>query len=205
VLDKADYNHGSDYLVCLGDYLDRGPDSYRVVDKIKSLSSSDKVILLKGNHEVMAKEFLDVIQSRDYPIREKDCARRYYFKYGGKETLESYNFDLDKFREDVDWLNELKVTYCSVDYIFAHAGIRPEVPYYCQSEEDMLWIRDEFIYADCDFFKEKRKIIAGHTPFAEVAFLGNRIVLDTGAGKGGKLSLMDLTSGKIYESNLTEN
>lgn len=174
-----------------------------MVDKIKRLySSSEKVILLKGNHEVMAKEFLDTIQSEDCPISEKKYAKKYYFKYGGEETLKSYGYRMDKFREDVDWLNSLKATYCSVKYIFAHAGIKPDVPYYCQDEDDMIWIRDDFIYADCDSFKEKRTIIAGHTPFAEVSFLGNRIILDTGAGKGGKLSLMDLSSGKIYESNI---
>ncbi|RCW54885.1 hypothetical protein [Halanaerobium sp. ST460_2HS_T2] len=69
-----------------------------------------------------------------------------------------------------------------------------------QSEHDLVWIRYKFLEAEAENFKEKRTIVAGHTPVAEVKFQGNKILMDTGAGKGGILSAINLKTKKVYTS-----
>jgi serine/threonine protein phosphatase 1 len=70
-------------------------------------------------------------------------------------------------------------------YFLCHAGVRPGVPLAHQREEDLLWIRDEFLDSDADFGKV---IVHGHTPMAEPQLRPNRIGIDTGAFISGCLT-----------------
>ena len=77
-------------------------------------------------------------------------------------------------------------------YFLCHAGVRPGVPLDRQSDEDLLWIRDEFLDSDVDFGKI---VVHGHTPTLEPQVQPNRINIDTGAFATGRLTCVVLEDG----------
>ena len=76
-----------------------------------------------------------------------------------------------------------------------HAGFRPKVPIKEQSLDDMVWIREPFIYSDYDFGK---KVVFGHTPFSEPMVMENKIGLDTGAVYGNRLTCLELPEMRFH-------
>ena len=150
-------------------------------------------IALKGNHENMAYNYVRELQG------EKGADNGLYFYNGGRKTLNCYA-SKNKFKQDVKWLHQLPLTHhLPGKYIFVHAGLKPGINLSQQKEKDLLWIREEFFYYNWEQDENiDETIIAGHTPVQKVQFLPQVIMLDTGAGKGGYLSLIDLTENKIY-------
>jgi len=186
-------------LVFLGDYVDRGPDSKSVIDQLIALAASGRfeVRALKGNHEETLLAFLD--DAGFGPAWED---------FGGKQTLVSYGVaspgsrtqtaEWEKVRsafgqalphEHFAFLSNLELMAVYGDYAFVHAGIRPGVALNAQREQDLLWIRDEFLQAKGPFDKV---IVHGHTPATE-PFVGRfRIGIDTGAYATGVLTAVRL-------------
>ncbi len=194
VLEKADFNPEKDQLILIGDYIDRGNQSRKVVKKVKNLTNQG-VIALKGNHEDMAYKYVKSIENNEY----KDNG--IYFMNGGRKTINSYS-TTSEFKKDIKWLNDLPEKYIFEEkYIFVHAGLKPRVKFSNQKSKDLLWIREEFFLYDWEKDNNVNEtIVAGHTPVQKVKFLPGIILIDTGAGKGGYLSLVDLTNKKIYTS-----
>ena len=188
--------------VFLGDYIDRGPDSFGVLDRLISRGQSREVICLKGNHELFLLEFL-----RDPKMLE------HWRKYGGLDTLMSYRAapqfnaseaELETLADRLfaalparhrDFLAGLTTSFSCGDYFFAHAGVRPRVPLDQQREQDLLWILEEFLQSEYDFGKI---IVHGHTPVAEPEIHPNRINIDTGAYATGKLTCLVLEQDKRW-------
>lgn len=192
VLDKCNYIPEDDTLILIGDYIDRGLQSKKTVKKVKTLINSG-AIALKGNHEQMAYKYARELKEKKAPPTEK-----LYFSNGGRQTINNYS-NIDEFIEDTLWLNELPVYKKISNYIFVHAGLKPGIELKNQRTEDMLWIRNEFLmhdWAQDNCINET--IVAGHTPFREIKYFSQSIIIDTGAGKGGYLSLIDLTNNKTY-------
>lgn len=180
-------------VVCLGDLVDRGPDSAGVVERLLAGVAGCELVALKGNHEAA---MLDFIAGRLGPMAWLD--------WGGLETVESYGVPVRRswlagvdapallrdFRErlpqaHLDFFRRMPLSVSFGDYFFVHAGARPGVPLAEQSEHDLLWIRDEMHRSSYRF---EKKIVHGHTPVREPEFLGNRINLDTGAYASGRLT-----------------
>ena len=92
------------------------------------------------------------------------------------------------------FLTELKLSFSCGDYYFVHAGVRPGTPLAVQHEEDLLWIRDEFLLHEEPF---EKIIVHGHTPVREPEVRPNRINIDTGAYATGRLTCLRLESDKI--------
>jgi serine/threonine protein phosphatase 1 len=182
----------NDMLIFLGDYIDRGADSKKVVEEIINLKSQYHIITLLGNHEKM---LLDILQ-KSLPIEM-------WLFNGGETTLLSYgikkyNISSDLFpSEHLEFFKSLLPYYEMGNYIFVHAGLKPNIPLGKQSIDDLVWIRDEFIYSDCDFGKV---VVFGHTPLAEPLFLKNKIGIDTGAVYGGKLTCLVLPEKEIIQT-----
>ena len=182
-------------LVFLGDYIDRGPSSLQVIDQLISLRRYREVIFLKGNHESYLVEFL-----------KKPAILTEWFQYGGLDTLRSYGitprsyFDpqeqeclsaalghaLNK-RGHLEFFNGLKTSFVCDDFLFVHAGVRPGVALDQQREEDLLWIRDEFLHYEGDLGKI---VVHGHTPVPHPEVCSNRINIDTGAYATGRLTCL---------------
>jgi serine/threonine protein phosphatase 1 len=182
--------------VTLGDYVDRGPDSRGVIERLIFNPFPTPLVALKGNHESMLQAFLDD------PAVAGDWQR-----LGGLETLQSYGVPVmgrnyEQAAADLRsalpaaHLNFLKSLWTSLpvgQYFLCHAGIRPGVPLDRQSEADLLWIREEFLSCRADFGKI---IVHGHTPTESPQVMPNRINIDTGAFTTGRLTCAVLDNGR---------
>ncbi|WP_291573451.1 metallophosphoesterase, partial [Bradyrhizobium sp.] len=145
--------HGSQALtITLGDYIDRGPSSRGVLDRLHANPFPTRYIALKGNHEVLLESFL-----ADSMVGEQ------WRRLGGLETMHSYGVPVsglmlgknykearDRLRdampaEHMSFLQSLRTSHTHGRYFLCHAGVRPGVPLEQQSDEDLLWIRDEFL------------------------------------------------------------
>ena len=176
-------------LIFLGDYVDRGPDSKGVIGLVLSTVAERDfwtVTALKGNHEAALLQFLE--DPGFWPM---------WSEFGARQTLTSYGVkppDWQAGEEDWDracrelslampaahkaFLYQLALTAERGDYLCAHAGVRPNVPLAHQVEQDLLWIRDDFLRSERRLDKV---IVHGHTPTDEAYVGEHRIGLDTGA------------------------
>lgn len=188
------------HLVLLGDLVDRGPDSAKVVEFLHELDqSTDQIIVLLGNHEEAMLQALD----GDLGVLQR------WIAVGGEQTLQSYGLRLPDPRDDLRryvrylqsslpaeqmrWLRRLPLTAQSGDYFFCHAGVRPGVPLGRQSRDDLLWIRDDFVD---DMADHGAVIVHGHTIERDVTLRANRIGIDTGAYRHGVLTALYLEDEK---------
>lgn len=175
--------------VYLGDYIDRGPDSSRVIDLLATRLVESRAVCLRGNHEAMLEAFL-----RD------PAALVEWLPLGAAQTLASYGISgaeqqtpeilhrqfHERFPRAHDlFLQCLRNSYCCGDFLFVHAGIRPDVPLELQRPNDMMWIRDEFLNATQSHDKY---IVHGHTPVPHPDIRSNRVNIDTGAWRSGVLT-----------------
>lgn len=184
-------------IIYLGDYVDRGPDSAGVLERLtRPAPAAISRKFLKGNHEEMMLQFL--------AAPEQESA---WCDFGGLETLLSYRIDINAVRSNggysalskalaaclpahhKQFLDELENSFSVGDYFFCHAGIKPGVPLEQQNPYDLLWIRDEFLRSDRDHGKI---IIHGHSPGEEPQVCANRIDIDTGAYATGCLTALAL-------------
>ncbi|WP_050422968.1 metallophosphoesterase family protein [Bradyrhizobium tropiciagri] len=194
--DLADRPVTDALTVTLGDYVDRGPDSRGVLDRLTRNAFPTPYIPLKGNHEEMLQLFL-----MDPEIGTN------WRHWGGLETIHSYGIAVDTLMvgrgkeraskalraaipdEHVAFISSLKLSISVGRYFLCHAGVRPGIPLELQRPTDLLWIRDEFLSSKTDFGKI---VIHGHSPVAEPEILLNRINVDTGAFASGRLSCLVL-------------
>ena len=185
------------HLILLGDLVDRGTQSAQMVERAIALAhGSSTVRFVKGNHEEV------------FVGGARGSARfaGYCRQIGGAATLASYGLDLDACaemgdeavaawmlnhvpRSHVDFLDRFEDMLTMGDYLFVHAGIRPGVPLDAQRAADLHWIRGEFLHHRGG---HGRMVIHGHSITADVDEQPNRIGIDTGAWKSGKLTAIGL-------------
>lgn len=182
-------------IVFLGDYVDRGPSSRQVIDRLVQLTESREAVFLKGNHEEYLLKFL-----------ENSSFLSSWLRLGGLDTLRSYGLAPTNHRGvlgqellamsliqvlndsgHLDFLRSLRPSFACGDYFFAHAGVRPGVPLDQQKEKDLLEIRGEFLRYQSDFGKI---VVHGHTAVLKPEVHSNRINVDTGAYATGKLTCL---------------
>ena len=177
-------------LVHIGDYVDRGPDTAGVIARLAagSLIVGIETVNLLGNHENTMLEALS---------GERAAATDWLFA-GGRPTLESYGVDPDSPRETwpaavpaehIAFLRGLKLSHREGGYMFVHAGVRPGTPINQQARDDMLRMRQPFLYSEIDF---GAVVVHGHTPVKHAVVRHNRIAIDTGAVFGGPLTCLVL-------------
>jgi hypothetical protein len=99
-------------------------------------------------------------------------------------------------RRHLEFLESLNLTFSCGDFLFVHAGIRPGVPIRKQSEEDLLWIREEFLSSEQRF---EKFVVHGHTPVRTPDIRSNRINIDTGAFATGRLTCIVIEGTSIVE------
>lgn len=190
--------------IFLGDYIDRGLQSRQIIDYLMEWATKEKTppIFLLGNHEQVMRRLL-----RD---PDPDLLRD-WFQFGGRETLLSYGFSpatlmgdpdkvLDEMAEKIpqshaDFLENLELSATFGDYFFCHAGVRPGVALESQNEQDLIWIRYEFLNHKDSFGKV---VVHGHTITFEAEFCPNRISIDTGAYATGCLTALALEGTKQW-------
>lgn len=180
-------------LVILGDFIDRGPSSAEMIFRLCRYTRLSKdLIVLRGNHEQM---MLRALGGDVGALRE-------WLRFGGDATLRSFGICDERIQgatedlldeillvvpdEVVSWLASLPLCYRAGGFYFVHAGIRPGISLAEQVSDDLMWIGSEFIDANED---HPAIIVHGHS-IAEHGpeMLRNRIGLDTGAYRTGRLS-----------------
>lgn len=199
-LDRIEADGGADArVVFLGDYTDRGPDSRGVIERLsQGLTEGRNWICLRGNHDRMFSMFIE-----DYPRNDDRLLVGYHWlhdRIGGVQTLESYGVDVPDGTRIYElhgqvlpaipthhraFLDGLKDHHQQGDLLFVHAGIRPGIALEAQSQDDKLWIRQEFLN---DRTSHPWLVVHGHTQVPAPEHHGNRINLDSGAGFGRELT-----------------
>ena len=182
--------------VFLGDYIDRGSASRETIDRLIEHGKTHESVFLKGNHELIAIKCLS-----DRGLFDQ------WLRLGGLETLVSYGVPAETLANGKQiaelqsafhgalpqahfrFFRDLKNSFECGDFFFAHAGVKPNVELSRQKENDLLWIRGEFLMSKDDFGKI---IVHGHTPTREIEVGPNRINIDTGAFATGCLSCLVL-------------
>ncbi|CAN0594606.1 unnamed protein product, partial [Ectocarpus sp. 12 AP-2014] len=198
IADDARAHGTSTCVVHVGDLVDRGPDAKGVIDfLIGGIAAGEDWIVLKGNHDKLFLDFLQGGDGKNVHLRRGITWQSSVM--GGAETLKSYGVKrraleraksfATRARSAVPKAHEAFLAACPTSHrkdgmIFVHAGIRPGFPLDAQDEDDLLWIRDDFLW---HMGAHEALIIHGHTPVEEPTHYGNRINIDTGAGWGNPL------------------
>jgi serine/threonine protein phosphatase 1 len=185
-----------DTVVFLGDYVDRGPASKNVIDRLVRLRrEGPQCVFLKGNHEDMFLGFLG--KGGHYGDS--------FFNNGGEATLRSYGLEgrpgsdlAERLPPDhLEFLLSLQMSWRQEDLFCVHAGLAPLQSLEDQESEDMLWIRDEFVSSPHEF---PFTILFGHTPHREVLLdLPYKVGMDTGLVYWNKLSCLEWSQKQLYQ------
>ncbi|MEO1549496.1 MAG: metallophosphoesterase family protein, partial [Pseudomonadota bacterium] len=198
--DLAAIPHPDARLVFVGDYVDRGPDSRGVIERLMALQAGPRnVTLLKGNHDERFATYLRDPQAR--------TTSKYHWlsdPIGGGKTLASYGVTgatpsdpvathgaacAQVPAAHVAFLDALKLSHRIGDYLFVHAGIRPGVPLDAQDPQDLIWIREPFLSDPRD---HGPVVVFGHSFMPQITHRGNWIGIDTGCVFEGVLSCLVL-------------
>ena len=168
-----------DEIYLLGDYIDRGPDSKKVVNRIiKMKKDGFNIFPVLGNHELLLLDSIDFVQNH-----------LAWFRNGAKSTLKSFDINYaHEFKPKyLKFFRKLKHYYLLDDFVIVHGGLNFNLDDPFKDKESMVWMRDN----DVDLEKTGgRKIICGHTPTPldeiQRSLITNRIILDGGCVYYGK-------------------
>lgn len=191
-------------IIMIGDLVDRGPNSAALVEWCRVLTdSSDRFVVLKGNHEAL------MVQALDGDVK----ALAFWLQHGGCETLASWGISIEAFEgkselslisearrvigwQTLAWMDALPLSIRCWDYMVVHAGVRPGIALDQQAEGDLLWIRRPFLESEED---HGAVIIHGHTIHEGGPDIrSNRINIDTGAYKTGMLTAIGIQRGETW-------
>ena len=195
---KADNDYRDEcktYLIFLGDVVDRGPNSKGVIELLMNLPYDfAQPLFIMGNHEEMMVRALS-----GEPQLLPD-----WLEYGGLSCAESYGIPQSRLLgcdpDTIEFILKSAIPEAHIefladflefvqfgDYLFTHAGIRPGVPLKQQNARELRWIREPFLK-----FRGDHGVIVvhGHTITEKVDVKTNRIGIDTGAYKTGRLSAL---------------
>lgn len=205
MLHLVKYNSKYDQLILLGDYVDRGPDSKEVVEKVIELVRDHNAIAIRGNHD---QRLVDLIRNDNISIRTK------FLEHGGIETLRSYcnnneisNNYLDQAREtiealygyQIEFLSKLPLYHEDDNHIYVHAGLNPEfIDWKNQPEHDFMYMKEKFIQHR---FHLNKRVVFGHTRtvdihgHSDIWFSEDKIGIDGGCAYGMQLNALIFQEG----------
>lgn len=184
-----------DKIITLGDYINKGPDSKGVIERLIKLSQTGQLIPLKGNHEQMLLEAYFHIEK----------AESWGYLYG-QETLVSYGNGRQRGTlQDIPKSHWYFIAHTCVDWwetkkhLFVHANLHPNLPLHQQSSYDLFWKKFEVPQPHYS----GKTMICGHTSQKDglPLNLGHAICLDTWACGEGWLTGLDLESGRVWQAN----
>lgn len=166
-----------DHLVFVGDYIDRGPDSKRVIERLLVLRDEYECTFLRGNHEALMLEYLD-----------QGIFTRWRTN-GGIATLESYLNGAEGSsprrvnlpEEHVAFVRDTQLYYDTPDFFFVHAGLKPtltiEENLRRSGDDVFLWERS---HLEAPALSWEKPVVCGHTPLQEPLSRERLIAIDTG-------------------------
>lgn len=180
-----------DHLVFLGDYVDRGPDSRGVIERLIELSKRPHFVALRGNHD-------------DWMLKARQDKSWFqtWVGVGGVNTIQSYGAKSLKAVPETHWqfLESTQLFHQTEHFIFAHAAIEGDLELADMSEEALMWRR---VTESTPHFSGKT-LICGHSSQKNGVplDLGHAICIDTCVyGKQGWLSCLDTNSFTLWQAN----
>ncbi len=201
--DDAARSAARTYLIFLGDLVDRGPSSAGVVERVRQrmIDRADTRLIMGNHEEVMLLALSGNLQSM-----------RLFLQIGGRETLLSYGLSeedcdegslqsvIERARarvpaEHISLMARAESMVVLGDYAFVHAGVRPRVPLDKQTVNDLRWIRAGFLD---DNTRHPKFIVHGHSITQEVDRRENRLGIDTGAFRSGRLTAAGFEAGDSW-------
>lgn len=182
-----------DTIVTLGDYIDRGPQSRRVIERLLQLEQQCQLVPLFGNHESMLLMALEDSTQLDF-----------WMQCGGQQTLASYDCSLgDLPAEHLAFMRRCGLGYEIERHFFVHANYDADVSLENQSEYSLLW---KHLSMQLPTPHVSGKIaVVGHTPQmnGNVLRLPHLICIDTFCFGNGCLTALDVESGEIWQADQT--
>lgn len=184
-----------DHLVFVGDYVDRGPDSRGVIERVLELRQSVRCTFLRGNHEAFFLEYLRSGFSPNWRVN------------GGDETLASYriNGHVEIPRTHSDFVAQTRLVFETDEFLFVHAGLRPEYSVArnleLASEDVFLWERSHMQAARVNW---EKTVVCGHTPVPEPLNLPRLINIDTGCVYTSQPGMGVLTAVRLPEREFVQ-
>ncbi|MEZ6137271.1 MAG: metallophosphoesterase family protein [Pirellulaceae bacterium] len=187
----------TDTIVALGDYVDRGPDSKGVIDRLIELGQQCKLVSLQGNHEEM---MLDVVKGGQPPYR--------WLQYGGVDTLDSYRFsgDMSVIPAEHHAFFASMLDYFETDeHIFVHANYEHDKPLSAQGKQVLRWLKLTDVTPPPHV--SGKKAILGHTHdrAGELFDLGHMLCIDTYCYGGGWLTAIEVRTGQLWQADIDGN
>lgn len=186
----------ADRIVTLGDYVDRGPDTRGVLDRLLALHAAGRLVALRGNHEQMMCE-----------ARRDRGALRGWLACGGRQALVSYSPTpagpgslADVPERHWEFLENALVDWHETEtHFFVHANAHPDVPLDEQPDYMLRW---EF-FNDPPPHVSGKVMVCGHSEQrgGEPRNLGHAVCIDTRAHGGGWLTCLDVTTGQVWQAN----
>jgi len=204
-------------LLFLGDYCDRGKESFSVMMQVKELVESGQAYAIRGNHDQMFLDFLDE------PEEQAD----YYYNQGGRYTIESFfeginpsitftlhytpqhlaSIILKEHQELIQFIRNLPYTIEMGKWLFVHAGVKPYSVNWKESTplNQFIWLREEFYLRQNETGKH---VMFGHTssshlPIHDTPIWMNRTQdafgIDGGAGSSGCLNGVRIVDESLHE------
>lgn len=202
LLDKVAPEPG-DQLYFVGDLIDRGPQSAKVVSFVRE----NNYPCVLGNHEQLLLDAFAKTRGASHTLQA-------WLYSGGQSTLASYDRDVDLLSEHMEWFRSLPLYLDLGDIWLVHAGVDPTLDISEQTAEECCWIRDAFHGAPVPYFRDKL-IITGHTiTFTFLDVQPGQIVegpgwldIDTGAyhPKSGWLTGLDIDNEVVHQFNVFES
>ncbi len=186
-----------DTIILLGDLIDRGPNSSRVISTAIELSRQNNVICVLGDHEELMLRAID-----------DNNALPKWLRNGGVETLHSYGWAGNDGRSLVSWfpiahlafLRACLPYYETEAHVFTHAGYVADLP---MNDQPALALRWRVTSALSEPHMSGRRVIVGHTAqrSGNILDLGHLTCIDTNCARGGWLTGLDPSTGRFWQAN----
>lgn len=193
LIQNSTFDYKKDKIIFLGDYIDRGLNSYDVINYIKNLKSvmNDNCICLKGNHEQM---LFDTYMTLDDSL---------WMYNGGMWTIKSFEDNNANWESVAKWVDKLDLYYEDDNYIYCHAGLT-KILLKDNTEDELLWGRN---WIDKDSREREKKVIFGHTPQIGKKWYITKtgdICIDGGSVFNKQLTMYCVEDNKFYSEPLDE-
>ena len=182
-----------DIILCLGDLIDKGPDSLKVLERVKQ---SSQIFSIRGNHEEMMRLSISPKHGR---------MMRSWLKYGGLVTLESFSKDETKqiaeARKWLSFIENLPTEIILDKYRIVHAGYDDSKSLEDQNNQQRIWGRT--IFHTKQTLDPDRQIIVGHTPVQTLNRLGKEEIWTSEINLAdGRPSVLCIDTGVFLETKL---
>lgn len=211
VLGRAKFNPKTDKLICLGDVADGWPQTPECIELLRGIASHGNLVYVMGNHDKWFDDWL-----------RKGKKEIIWIMQGGEATYQAYVFrHQELIKEHQNFFRDhAKPYHVENKKLFVHGGFNPVVPIETQNRHDLMWDRalwdnlDKWSKRKCGEYEE---VYVGHTSVwpnegrnkkhgSEVPKnVSNIWFMDTGAGWEGKLSVMDIDSKEVWQSDLVSD